>query len=930
MRKQRRTAALLHTLTVLIGLSGAHRSDRCGDTIHITSPGYLSSPGYPNSYYPRESCAWTIQAPQPYQRIMINFNPHFDLEDRDCKYDYVEVRDGGDEKAALLGKFCGKIAPSPQISTGPLLFVKFVSDYETHGAGFSIRYEVFKTGPECSRNYTSQSAEIRSPGFPEKYPNNLECTYMIVAPVMAEILLEFGSFDLEPDSNLREGMLCRFDRLEIWDGFPGVGLHIGRFCGQVVPENIRSLTGILSLTLHTDTAIARDGFSANYSIIQKNLSENTHCNESLGMETGAIHSDQILTSSTYNLYWASERARLNYPENAWTPAEDSSKEWIQVDLGFLRQVSAIATQGAVSKETKKQYYIKSYKVDISSNGEDWITVKEKNKQKIFQGNSNPSEAVVRQFPQTVLTRYVRVRPLTWETGVALRFELYGCKFTDRPCSGMLGMVSGLISDNQVTASSTVDRYWAPEHARLLTSRSGWALQSASRPYNNEWLQIDLGVEKEVRSLIIQGAKQRENKVYMRKFKLAYSTNGSDWKMVSNPGSMKPKTFEGNSNYDTPEIRKFEPMLTRYIRVYPERASPAGLGLRMELLGCDIEVPTFPPTLDSDECDEDLGNCHSGTGDGFEFTGGNTALGTEEPTLPESPAFPDAIFPYEDNLNGFNCKFGSGVGKNFCNWRHDKATNFLWKVNSREGEADSRVPNLEKDHFIFTEIIGQEDGQVARLLSPPLLPVHHGHCLVFWYQIRGTHGSRLNVIQRKISDGFMNDVLWSLNGPQENRWQEGRVLLPQSPSMYQVGFEVMVRKGKQGEVAVHDVEVVSNRNANECMAPRNAFPGLVDGPTSVFPTVDDPEDPTNDSVGGSSGGPGNVLKTLDPILITIIAMSALGVILGAICGVVLYCACWHSALSDRNLSALENYNFELVDGVKLKKDKLSTQNSYSEA
>lgn len=77
-------------------------------------------------------------------------------------------------------------------------------------------------------------------------------------------------------------------------------------------------------------------------------------------------------------------------------------------------------------------------------------------------------------------------------------------------------------------------------------------------------------------------------------------------------------------------------------------------------------------------------------------------------------------------------------------------------------------------------------------------------------------------------------------------------------------------------------------------------------------------------------PGNVLKTLDPILITIIAMSALGVLLGAICGVVLYCACWHNGMSERNLSALENYNFELVDGVKLKKDKLNTQNTYSEA
>ena len=79
-----------------------------------------------------------------------------------------------------------------------------------------------------------------------------------------------------------------------------------------------------------------------------------------------------------------------------------------------------------------------------------------------------------------------------------------------------------------------------------------------------------------------------------------------------------------------------------------------------------------------------------------------------------------------------------------------------------------------------------------------------------------------------------------------------------------------------------------------------------------------------------GGPGNMLKTLDPILITIIAMSALGVFLGAICGVVLYCACSQSSMTDRNLSALENYNFELVDGVKLKKDKMSGQNNYSEA
>lgn len=54
----------------------------------------------------------------------------------------------------------------------------------------------------------------------------------------------------------------------------------------------------------------------------------------------------------------------------------------QVDLGFLRFVSAIGTQGAISQETRKVYFVKSYKVDVSSNGEDWITLKEGSKQKV--------------------------------------------------------------------------------------------------------------------------------------------------------------------------------------------------------------------------------------------------------------------------------------------------------------------------------------------------------------------------------------------------------------------------------------------------------------------------------------------------------------------------------------------------------------------
>lgn len=75
-------------------------------------------------------------------------------------------------------------------------------------------------GPECSRNFTAPRGVIKTPGFPDKYPNNLDCTFMIFAPKMSEIVVEFDSFDMEPDTTPPPGALCRYDWLEIWDGFP--------------------------------------------------------------------------------------------------------------------------------------------------------------------------------------------------------------------------------------------------------------------------------------------------------------------------------------------------------------------------------------------------------------------------------------------------------------------------------------------------------------------------------------------------------------------------------------------------------------------------------------------------------------------------------------------------------------------------------------
>ncbi|KAG7241748.1 hypothetical protein INR49_025213, partial [Caranx melampygus] len=456
-------------------------------------------------------------------------------------YDYVEIHDGNSESADLLGKHCSNIAPAPIISSGPSLHIKFVSDYAHQGAGFSLRYEIFKTGSDCSRNFTSPTGLIESPGFPDKYPHNLECSFIIIVPPSMDVTLTFLTFDLENDPLPGGEGDCKYDWLEVWDGLPGVGPQIGRYCGTRVPPEIQSSTGILSLSFHTDMAVAKDGFSARYNMTHKEVSE-------------------IM--------------RL-------------------VDLHTLKVLTGIATQGAISKETEKTYYVTTFKLEVSTNGEDWMVYRHGKNHKVFHANTDATDVVLNRIPQPVLARFVRIRPQTWKNGIALRFELYGCQITDAPCSELQGMLSGLLPDSQISASSMRDIHGSMGAARLVASRSGWFPNPTQPIAGEEWLQVDLGMPKMVRGIITQGARglegstSAENRAFVRKYKLAHSLTGKEWTYITDKKTGFAKIFEGNSHYDTPEVRRFDEIVAQYIRVFPERWSPAGIGMRMEVLGCDL-------------------------------------------------------------------------------------------------------------------------------------------------------------------------------------------------------------------------------------------------------------------------------------------------------------------------------------------------------
>ncbi|OWK03428.1 NRP1 [Cervus elaphus hippelaphus] len=256
------------------------------------------------------------------------------------------------------------------------------------------------------------------------------------------------------------------------------------------------------------------------------------------------------------------------------------------------------------------------------------------------------------------------------------------------------------------------------------------------------------------------------------------------------------------------------------------------------------------------------------------------------------------------------------------------THFTTNTTAQLGSG--ALPRREGDgNFIYSQADENQKGKVARLVSPVVYSQNSAHCMTFWYHMSGSHVGTLRVKLRYQKPEEYDQLVWMAIGHQGDHWKEGRVLLHKSLKLYQVIFEGEIGKGNLGGIAVDDISINNHIPQEDCAKPADLDKK---NPESKI-------DETGSTPGYQGAGegdenisrkPGNVLKTLDPILITIIAMSALGVLLGAVCGVVLYCACWHNGMSERNLSALENYNFELVDGVKLKKDKLNPQSTYSEA
>ncbi|XP_078661850.1 uncharacterized protein LOC144905918 [Branchiostoma floridae x Branchiostoma belcheri] len=145
------------------------------------------------------------------------------------------------------------------------------------------------------------------------------------------------------------------------------------------------------------------------------------------------------------------------------------------------------------------------------------------------------------------------------------------------CNNPLGMESGVIVRDQITASSFLHQRTS-NHARL-NSRSSWKVEeNDTRP----WIQVDLLDSYILAGVITQGGGKAGG--FVKSFSLSFSIDGDQW-MTYREDKTIPTVFVGNKDGDTPNHVYFSrPVGTRYVRLYPLSWGRMG-GLRLEIVGC---------------------------------------------------------------------------------------------------------------------------------------------------------------------------------------------------------------------------------------------------------------------------------------------------------------------------------------------------------
>ncbi|XP_077332677.1 ovochymase-2-like [Lithobates pipiens] len=252
---------------------------------------------------------WKITVDSGY-RVKLSFTT-FDLATAGsvgCT-EMVEVFDGEEKGAQKLGHFCGKEIPDPVASSGNRMIVRYRPNPQGTRGIFHAKYVGFQgsviptTSTSSSTTTTSASATTTTPyidsgcgsnslqvgrkgflhsmNYPDPYPSNLHCNWVISVTPGFLIKLAFTQFAVDGELGS-----CN-DKLEISDSADA----IGTYCGYLKPPTIITSSNKLFLNFSTDTVRSDHGFEVKWEeVYPDDIEEIQSCGGSSTEESGVFKS----------------------------------------------------------------------------------------------------------------------------------------------------------------------------------------------------------------------------------------------------------------------------------------------------------------------------------------------------------------------------------------------------------------------------------------------------------------------------------------------------------------------------------------------------------------------------------------------------------------------------------------------------------------
>ena len=259
--------------------------------------------GASNQYCNNMNCSWLIQPPQA-KTVTFNFTA-FNLQNASADgrtfYDAVEIYDGTNESAPLLGRFTGSTMPNAVTSTGGSLFIKFYTDYELTFKGWNGYYTSTQT-PYCNglaTTLTTASGAFSDGSGADKYANNANCAWLIQPTNAKTVTLNFTEFDTDLNN----------DKVIVYDGSNNTAPVLGRFSGTTLPPSVTSTTGSMYVEFLSDLRLRANGWTANYTstkpsiynLASTNFKMQVESSSCIGKKTGKISATITNTNYAYQV-----------------------------------------------------------------------------------------------------------------------------------------------------------------------------------------------------------------------------------------------------------------------------------------------------------------------------------------------------------------------------------------------------------------------------------------------------------------------------------------------------------------------------------------------------------------------------------------------------------------------------------------------------